>query len=256
LVAEGKRYDEPVASRREKVVVLLSGGMDSCVAAAIAASRFDVAALHSDYGQRTEARERQAFEAISDRLGIAQRLVIDQRYMAAIGGSALTDNAISVPDFDADSEAPRAVPVTYVPFRNAHFLSAAISWAEVIGASRVFIGAVEQDSSGYPDCRPEYYQAFQTVSDVGTRPETSIRIETPLIRMSKAEIIRQGLALGAPLELSWSCYQQGETACGRCDSCALRLRAFEIAGSPDPAPYNFDGAGVPDRDPNDVVSFS
>ena len=230
--------------------------MDSCVTAAIAAAQFEVAALHSDYGQRTAPRERQAFDAISDRLGIEQRLVIDQRYMRAIGGSALTDNEISVPDFDPESAGSAAIPVTYVPFRNAHFLSAAISWAEVIGASRVFIGAVEQDSSGYPDCRPEYYQAFQTVAEVGTRPETSIRIETPLIRMSKSEIIRQGLALGAPLELSWSCYQQGETACGRCDSCALRLRAFQIAGTPDPAPYNDDAVRDTDRDPTNVVSFS
>lgn len=230
--------------------------MDSCVTAAIAAAQFEVAALHSDYGQRTAARERRAFEAISDKLGIAQRLVIDQRYMAAIGGSALTDNQISVPDFDSESAASPAIPVTYVPFRNAHFLSAAISWAEVIGASRVFIGAVEQDSSGYPDCRPEYYQAFQKVSEAGTRPETSIRIETPLIRLSKAEIIRQGLALGAPLELSWSCYQQSETACGRCDSCALRLRAFQMAGAPDPAPYDSEVARAPDRYPGDVVSFS
>ena len=230
--------------------------MDSCVTAAIAASRFDVAALHSDYGQRTAARERQAFEAISDELGFEQRLVIDQRYMAAIGGSALTDRQISVPDFDPQTTGSKTIPATYVPFRNAHFLAAAISWAEVIGASRVFIGAVEQDSSGYPDCRPEYYKAFQAVSDAGTRPETSIRIETPLIHMSKAEIIRQGLALGAPLELSWSCYQQGETACGRCDSCALRLRAFEIAGTPDPAPYSFETVREPARDPEDVVSFS
>lgn len=237
------------------MVVLLSGGMDSCVTAAIAASQFEVAAMHSDYGQRTAARERRAFDAISDKLRIAQRLVIDQRYMAAIGGSALTDNEISVPDFDPESTGDEAIPATYVPFRNAHFLSAAISWAEVIGASRVFIGAVEQDSSGYPDCRPEYYQAFQAVSNVGTRPETSLRIETPLIRLSKAEIIRQGLALGAPLELSWSCYQQSETACGRCDSCALRLRAFQIAGTPDPAPYDFDTVRETDQEPNDVVSF-
>jgi 7-cyano-7-deazaguanine synthase len=245
-----------VAGPKEKVVVLLSGGMDSCVTAAIAAAQFDVAALHSDYGQRTAARERRAFEAISDKLGIGQRLVIDQRYMAAIGGSALTDNEISVPDFDPESAASEAIPATYVPFRNAHFLSAAISWAEVIGASRVFIGAVEQDSSGYPDCRPEYYRAFQAVSEVGTRPETSIRIETPLIRLSKADIIRRGLALGAPLELSWSCYRQGDTACGRCDSCALRLRAFQTAGASDPAPYDFEAARSPGRNPNDVVSFS
>lgn len=228
--------------------------MDSCVTATIASTQYDVAALHSIYGQRTADRERQAFEEVADRLQISERLVIDQRYMGAIGGSALTDDGISVPDFNPTA-GDEGIPATYVPFRNAHFLAAAVSWAEVIGAKHIFIGAVEQDSSGYPDCRPEYYAAFQHVADVGTRPETTIRIETPLIGMSKAEIIRKGLELNAPLELSWSCYQRGDKACGRCDSCALRLKAFRTAGVQDPAPYAFEPADRPDYDQIDVVSF-
>lgn len=225
--------------------------MDSCVTATIAAKEFDVAALHSGYGQRTADRERQAFHEISDHLGIDSRLIIDQSYMAAIGGSALTDRHIPVPDFDKVANLEQQIPSTYVPFRNAHFLAAAISWAEVIGASRIFIGAVEQDSSGYPDCRPEYYDAFRQVANLGTRPETNVRIETPLIGMSKAQIIRKGTDLGAPLAMSWSCYQNGSDACGRCDSCVLRLTAFESAGLKDPARYASET--VPEG--KDVVSF-
>lgn len=215
-------------------VVLLSGGMDSCVTAAIASEAYEVAALHSSYGQRTATKERECFDAIAAHFGVRRRLVIDQSYMTGIGGSALTDLAIDVPEgAPADGE----VPSTYVPFRNAHFLSAAVSWAEVIGATAIFIGAVEQDSSGYPDCRPEYYEAFAGVVAQGTRPETSISIETPLIGLSKAEIIARGGELGAPLHLTWSCYRDSESACGRCDSCRLRLRAFEQAGVADPINY-------------------
>ena len=215
-------------------IVLLSGGMDSCVAAALAAQSCRLAALHSDYGQRTEARERRAFDEISDRLGIDRRLVVDQRYMGAIGGSALTDRSLQVP---RSAPHQNGIPVTYVPFRNAHFLAAAASWAEAIGATAIFIGAVEQDSSGYPDCRPEYYRVFNQLIEAGTRPETSIRVETPLIGLSKAEIIRQGVAARAPLELTWSCYQDEDAACGVCDSCVLRLNAFAAAGFVDPIPY-------------------
>lgn len=211
--------------------------MDSCVTAALAAKEYRIAALHSDYGQRTEQRERQAFEQIADRLGVERRLLIDQRYMLRIGGSALTDPAIQVPDADLAAADAGQIPVTYVPFRNAHFLAAAVSWAEAIGAERVFIGAVEQDSSGYPDCRPEYYEAFDQLIEAGTKPSTHIGIETPLIGLSKAEIVRRGIESGAPLELSWSCYRDSEKACGRCDSCALRLQAFELAGTADPLPY-------------------
>lgn len=215
-------------------VILLSGGMDSCVTAAIAAQTHCLALLHSSYGQRTEARERRAFEEIADRIGAAHRLHIEQRYMTRIGGSALTDAAIAVPGADLVAAETGQIPVTYVPFRNAHFLAAAVSWAEVLGAEKIFIGAVEQDSSGYPDCRPAYYEAFEKLAGLGTRPETQIAIETPLIGCSKAEIVRRGIALGAPLDLTWSCYQSSGEACGICDSCALRRRAFEQAGVEDP----------------------
>jgi 7-cyano-7-deazaguanine synthase len=226
-----------VAEKVTLAVVLLSGGMDSCVTTAIAAGQHRLALLHSSYGQRTEARERQAFEQIAGHFGAEHRLRIDQRYMTGIGGSALTDASIEVPDADLVAARAGEIPVTYVPFRNAHFLAAAVSWAEVLGAAKVFIGAVEQDSSGYPDCRPAYYEAFEKLMDLGTRPETHIAIETPLIGCSKAEIVRRGMELGAPLELTWSCYRSSELACGVCDSCALRLGAFEQAGAADPICY-------------------
>lgn len=230
-------------AHKAMAVVLLSGGMDSCVTAAIAAQDHRLAVLHSSYGQRTEAREKLAFEQIADFLGAAARLHVEQRYMTAIGGSALTDRSIAVPRADLVAAQKGEVPVTYVPFRNAHFLAAAVSWAETLGAGKVFIGAVEQDSSGYPDCRPAYYEAFEAVVDVGTRPQTRIAIKTPLIELSKAEIVRRGAELGAPLHLTWSCYESEEQACGRCDSCALRLRAFEQAGIKDPLPYATESAG-------------
>ena len=214
-------------------VVLLSGGMDSCVCAALAARDCEAAALHVSYGQRTETRERESFFAICDRLGIDQRLAVRNDALRLIGGSALTDKSIAVPDSHAGG---RDVPVTYVPFRNAHFLSVAVSWAEVLDASKIYIGAVEQDSSGYPDCRPAYYEAFNRVIDAGTKAG-GIEIVTPLIAMRKAEIIRLGLELGAPLELTWSCYSREDRACGVCDSCVLRLRAFQDAGASDPLPY-------------------
>lgn len=223
-----------------KAVVLLSGGMDSCVCAALAARDFHAAAMHFDYGQRTERRERIAFAGICDQLGIRERMVVKSDLFRRIGGSALTDQAIAVPeaksDLGAGGEKSDDVPVTYVPFRNAHFLSAAVSWAEVLGAGRIYIGAVEQDSSGYPDCRPAYYQAFQEVIRTGTKAG-DIRIETPLIAMRKAEIVQLGNQLGAPLDLTWSCYSEEELACGICESCLLRLRAFESAGVKDPIPY-------------------
>ena len=222
---------------KDLAVVLLSGGMDSCVMATIAAQTCRLAVLHSDYGQRTQGRERRAFEAIADRLGAEKRLVIDQRYMSAIGASALTDDSIPVPDADLVAAASGEIPATYVPFRNAHFLAAAVSWGEALGASKIFIGAVEQDSSGYPDCRPAYYRVFKELIAVGTRPETTITIETPLIGLSKSEIVRRGTDSGAPLDLTWSCYQSEDVACGTCDSCVLRVRAFRAAGAADPIPY-------------------
>ena len=218
---------------KTRAVVLLSGGMDSCVCAALATRDHDVAAVHVSYGQRTEGREQRAFAGICDRLGITDRLIVRNDALRAIGGSALTDERIAVPESRAVGQ---DVPVTYVPFRNAHFLSVAVSWAEVLGAEKIYIGAVEQDSSGYPDCRPEYYQAFNAVIKAGTK-KGQIEIVIPLIAMRKAEIVKLGLELGAPLDLTWSCYSREDCGCGVCDSCVLRLRAFQAAGVADPIPY-------------------
>jgi 7-cyano-7-deazaguanine synthase len=226
-----------MSTERPKAVVLLSGGMDSCVTAAIANQSHQLALLHASYGQRTEARERRAFEEIADFYGVSERLLIRLDSFAQIGGSALTDRRITVPESE-DTVAPSSgIPVTYVPFRNAHFLSAAVSWAEVIGANAIFIGAVAEDSSGYPDCRPEYYRAFAELVSLGTKPETHIEIMTPVIAMRKSEIVLRGKQLGAPLNLTWSCYQLEDEACGTCDSCRLRLRAFVEAGLSDPIAY-------------------
>ncbi|MBZ5705381.1 MAG: 7-cyano-7-deazaguanine synthase QueC [Acidobacteriia bacterium] len=216
-----------------RAVVLLSGGMDSCVCAALAARDYDAAAVHVSYGQRTESRERRAFLSICDRLGIRDRLLVRNDSLGAIGGSALTDANIPVPGSAAIGH---GIPVTYVPFRNAHFLAVAVSWAEVLGAEKVYIGAVEPDSSGYPDCRPAYYRAFNEVVRAGTK-EGRIEIVTPLIAMRKAEIVTLGLELGAPFDLTWSCYSREDRACGVCDSCVLRLRAFREAGAVDPIQY-------------------
>jgi 7-cyano-7-deazaguanine synthase len=229
--------DQQLPNQKAKAVVALSGGMDSTVCAALCMREYgaaDTAALHVSYGQRTEARERRAFQAICDRFGVRTRLVFRTPFFRAIGGSALTDEQISVPE--APPEIGTEIPVTYVPFRNAHFLSAATSWAEVLGAQRIYIGAVQQDSSGYPDCRPEFYRAFNEAIRTGTK-EGNIRIETPLIGMRKAEIVKLGLELGAPFDLTWSCYSREDQACGRCDSCVLRLRAFAVAGVHDPISY-------------------
>jgi len=224
-------------SKKPKGIVLLSGGMDSCVTAALANQTHQLSLLHASYGQRTESRERRAFEEISDFYGVKERLVVRFDVFRQIGGSALTDQQIAVPG-SGESLAPEAaIPVTYVPFRNAHFLSAAVSWAEVIGARAIFVGAVAEDSSGYPDCRPSYYRAFEQAIKEGTRPETDIRIVTSVIAMRKSEIVRRGIELGAPLSLTWSCYQFDDEACGTCDSCRLRLRAFAEAGSQDPIAY-------------------
>src|SRR5678815_4151570 len=227
----------PVSTTEDSnlAVCLVSGGMDSCVTVAIAASENDeLAFLHASYGQRTADRERRSFEDLADYFRVDQRLVISLEHLARIGGSSLTDATIPVTEADINS---KTIPSSYVPFRNAHLLAAATSWAEVIGASRIYIGAVAEDSSGYPDCRPEFYSAFQTVINIGTKPETRITIVTPVIHLRKAEIIRRGLDLGAPLELTWSCYKSEDLACGGCDSCALRLRAFDEAGVKDPIQY-------------------
>jgi 7-cyano-7-deazaguanine synthase len=223
-------------SRRPLAVVCLSGGMDSAVTAAMARETHDLALLHANYGQRTEARELLSFEALAGRLGIAaqRRLVVDFTSLRQIGGSSLTDRSMAVRHGEPEEG---VVPSSYVPFRNAHLLAASTSWAEVIGASAIFVGAVEADSSGYPDCRPAFFRAFTEAIRLGTRADTRISIETPVIAMSKAEIVRRGLALSVPFELTWSCYEANEEACGECESCRLRLTAFEKAGARDPIPY-------------------
>jgi 7-cyano-7-deazaguanine synthase len=226
--------------RPQLAICLVSGGMDSCVTAAIA--RRDVsqlAFLHISYGQRTEARERQAFENLAEHYGVEKRLVVSLAHLAQIGGSSLTDSEIAVTTANLQSN---LIPTSYVPFRNAHLLSVAASWAEVIGGRYIYIGAVAEDSSGYPDCRPEFYEAFERTIALGTKPSTDIKIRTPVIAMKKSQIVLLGQELKAPLELTWSCYARSDQACGECDSCALRLRAFREAGITDPIPYLLDTA--------------
>jgi 7-cyano-7-deazaguanine synthase len=232
---EAGAFDDENVTVGTLAICLVSGGMDSCVTAAVAREENEeLAFLHVSYGQRTEARERRAFEELADFYQVSRRLAVSLEHLARIGGSSLTDPSIPVSEADLSAE---GIPTSYVPFRNAHLLAVAVSWAEVAGARRVYIGAVAEDSSGYPDCRPEFYEAFQRVIDVGTRPETRVEVRTPVIRMRKSEIVRRGIELGAPLRLTWSCYSGEERACGRCDSCALRLRAFREAGVEDPIPY-------------------
>ncbi|MCU0240010.1 MAG: 7-cyano-7-deazaguanine synthase QueC [Pyrinomonadaceae bacterium] len=219
----------------QSAIVLVSGGMDSCVTSAMAiAENTEVAFLHISYGQLTEARERQAFNDIADFYNIEKRLDISIEYLAKIGGSSLTDKNINVTKANLES---KEIPTSYVPFRNANMLAIATSWAEVIGANRIYIGAVAEDSSGYPDCRPEFISAFEKMIDVGTKPETNIKIITPIINLSKAEIVEKGLKLNAPIHLSWSCYKNNDVACSVCDSCALRLRGFKQAKEKDKIPY-------------------
>jgi len=222
-------------SNKMKAVVLISGGMDSCVTAAIASRNYQIAALHASYGQPTERRELQSFHSLADYFGAVERMAVKLDHFRSIGGSSLTDSRMPIHDSNLTS---REIPNTYVPFRNAHFLSIATSWAEVLGATKIFIGAVWEDSSGYPDCRPEYYEAFNKVIRAGTRPTTDVVIETPLIYLSKSDIVQRGAALDAPFHLTWSCYRNSDIACGACDSCALRLRAFRRAGIEDPLAYS------------------
>ena len=223
------------AGARPLAIVLVSGGMDSCVCLAEAMRTCYVAALHINYGQRTEARELRAFTELCDHYGVARRLVADISYLKVIGGSSLVD--ASQPVETGLPEPGQGVPSTYVPFRNAHILAVGVSWAEVIGAVALFIGAVEEDGSGYPDCRREFYDRFEAAANAGTKPDTQLRIVTPLIRLDKGAIVRRGVELGAPLHLTWSCYTDEDAACGECESCRLRRRGFERAGLADPIPY-------------------
>lgn len=225
-------------TENDLAVCLVSGGMDSCVTAAIAAREVsEVAFLHVSYGQRTEARERRAFEELANHYGVQRRLVVSLEHLAKIGGSSLTDDSIAV---TPPNLASNGIPTSYVPFRNAHLLSVATSWAEVIHAQTIYVGAVAEDSSGYPDCRPEFYVAFERAITVGTKPGTRIKIRTPVIAMTKSDILKLGQQLDAPMGLTWSCYKMSEQACGDCDSCALRLRAFRVAGLTDPVSYVLD----------------
>ncbi len=224
----------PQSNNPQLAVVLASGGMDSCITTAIAAQECELAMLHVSYGQRTEKRELKAFNDVADFYQAKHRMTTSIAHLAQIGGSSLTDRKIEVSPANLES---KDIPTSYVPFRNAHLLSIATSWAEVIGANRIYIGAVAEDSSGYPDCRPEYYEAFNRVIEIGTKPSTRIEIITPVIHLRKCEIVKRGVELGAPLHLSWSCYRSEGLACGVCDSCALRLRGFREAGLPDPISY-------------------
>lgn len=235
---ETSESGNPGGARLNLAVCLVSGGMDSCVTAAIANEEADeLAFLHVSYGQRTEQRELRAFKDLAAHYKVKQRLVVSLEHLAQIGGSSLTDQAIAVTSAGFGGQ---GIPTSYVPFRNAHLLSIATSWAEVIGAQTIYVGAVAEDSSGYPDCRPEFYEAFQQVIIRGTKPETQIGIRTPVIALKKSEIVKLGQKLKSPFELTWSCYRNSETACGDCDSCALRLRAFRTAGVEDPIPYLLD----------------
>ena len=222
-------------SEKGLAVVVLSGGIDSCVTTAIANEEYTIALLHVRYSQRTQAREYRSFYDIANFYKVPKFriLVTELDYLKKIGGSSLTDSSISPEDSKANDD----IPITYVPFRNTHLLSIAVSWAEAIKAEKIFIGAVQQDSPDYPDCRAEYYEAFNRLVEVGTRPSTNIKVVTPLLRMNKSEIVKKGIELKAPLHLTWSCYENNDKACGRCQSCMLRLKAFEDAGVKDKIPY-------------------
>jgi 7-cyano-7-deazaguanine synthase len=223
-----------MSAHKEIAVVAVSGGMDSCVTAAIANQFYDLAFIHINYGQRTEKRELKAFNDIADYYSVNKRLEVDFTHLSKIGGSSLTDKNIEVTKADLFS---KNIPSSYVPFRNGNILSACTSWAETLMAEKIYIGAVYEDSSGYPDCRPEFFAAFEKVIDAGTKPSTVIKIETPVIHFSKAEIVKRGIELNAPFNITWSCYQNEDEACGVCDSCALRLKGFQIAGYEDPIKY-------------------
>jgi 7-cyano-7-deazaguanine synthase len=220
--------------KKDIAIVLVSGGMDSALTAAIAIKKFDPAFLHVNYGQRTERRELKAFNDVADFYNIKKRLIVDISYLKKIGGSSLTDKKIKITKADLKS---KEIPSSYVPFRNANILSIAVSWAEVLNAGRIFIGAAEEDSSGYPDCRKVFFESFNKMVKLGTKPHSNIKVDTPLIKMTKKDIVVNSIRLNSPLQLTWSCYKSNDIACGECDSCALRLRGFQAAGYKDPLKY-------------------
>lgn len=220
--------------KKKLAIVLVSGGLDSCVTAALADQEYELAFLHVNYGQRTATRELKAFENIAKYYNVKRRLLADSSYLKTIGGSSLVDVTIPI---EQSNISTINIPSTYVPFRNTHLIAIATSWAETIKAQAIFIGAVEQDSSGYPDCRQKYFQIFEQLIEEGTRPESHISLKTPIIQLKKSTIIRKALELNAPLHLTWSCYQESREACGMCESCLLRLRGFNEAGVEDPIAY-------------------
>ena len=215
-------------------VVAVSGGLDSAVATAIAAEKHELALMHISYGNKTQKRELEAFHAIADFYNLDKRFVADIDHLRKIGSSSLTDRNIPVEDYDPNIQ---GIPPTYVPFRNANILSIAVSWGEAIGAGLIYVGMMEEDSAGYPDCTEDFINAFNNMMKVGTRPETNIELIAPLIHMTKGEVIKNGLELGAPLELTWSCYRNEEKACGKCESCVLRRRGYKELGIEDPIKY-------------------
>jgi 7-cyano-7-deazaguanine synthase len=234
-VLKGKMAKSNLSDNKGLAIVLLSGGLDSCVTTAIANETHTIALLHVGYSQRTQTQEYNSFRAIANYYNVPETRILTTKldYLRKIGGSSLTD-----PDIPVDKgNTNKQIPMSYVPFRNTHLLSIAVSWAEVISAEKVYIGAVQQDSPDYPDCREEYYDAFNRLVEVGTKPTTNIKVITPLLNMNKSEIVKKGIKLAAPLHLTWSCYERNDKACGRCQSCILRLKAFDDAGVEDKIPY-------------------
>lgn len=234
--AEEKRsMTEPVKSGKPPAVALVSGGLDSCVTAAMAARSRSIYALHASYGQRTQNRERRAFREIAERLGAAGALEVDLSVLAKMGSSSLLNKSVPIPEGEGKTG---EIPTTYVPFRNGVLLSVAAAWAESLGAGEIFIGAVAPDApQGYPDTTREFFDALERAILIGTRPETKIKIMAPAVDWPKHEVVEKGLELGAPLELTWSCYAEEDEACGKCLSCESRLKAFREAGVEDPIPY-------------------
>ncbi len=220
--------------RKESAIVLASGGMDSALTAAIADRKYELNLLHINYGQKTQKRELKAFRDLADHFKVKKTLVVNISHLRQIGGSSLTDNKISISKADLKN---KKIPSSYVPFRNANILAIAVSWAEVTGSRKIFIGAVEEDSSGYPDCRKEFFDAYNRMITKGTKPGSGIKILTPIIGLTKKEIVLKSMRLNAPVHLTWSCYKNNKAACGECDSCGLRLRGFQLAGIKDPVKY-------------------
>ncbi len=219
---------------KKRCVCIISGGMDSTLASYMMKNKgYEIIGVHFNYAQRTEQRELKAFNDICDALGVACRYVLDTEFFSKLGASALTDTSIEVPI----SGVEEGIPVTYVPFRNGIFLSMAVAIAEKEGAEAIAIGVVEEDSSGYPDCRESFIEAFEKAANLGTKPRTDISIQMPLVHLKKSEIVQKAMELDVPLELTWSCYKNEDVACGVCDSCRLRLNGFKQAGIKDPLPY-------------------